>query len=291
MKKITAAALLAAITIFSFTGCNSNGKSADGYVLKMRMNKGDKFSQDYNMDMDMSINMAGMSKDVKMKVAADIDFNVLDSSTAGKQMKITYTKMSMSMDMGMPSVTAMTDSMMKKTSDGIVGKSVILTLAGNKVTDVQGMDSIIAAQQSDSLTRQTMEKMFSKDNFNNMFGMMFSLYPDHPVKEGDTWTGENKMDMNGVNMNVKTKYTLIRVKDGIAEVGVDGTIDSKGTMVQKGMSMDMDMTGTQKGKMNVKLADGYLQSGNYDMDIDASMSMMGQKIPMKMKASYTLKGN
>ncbi len=282
-------ALLFAAAAFFMVSCHSNG-GGDGYTLKMRLNKGDKFSQAMTMDMDMNMTVMGMQKDMKMKMDIGTDFEVLDSTAAGKELKITYNKMAMHMDMGMPN-TAMMDSMMNKSSSAIVGKSVVVTFSGNKVTDVKGFEEVMAANSSDSSTRQMMTKMFSKDNFNSMFGMMFGLYPNKPVKEGESWSTVNNMDISGMNMGVNTKYTLLSVKDNIAEIAVDGTVDSKGTMKQGAVNMDMDMKGTQKGKLNVKVTDGYLQTGSYDMDITADMNVMGQKMPMKMKATYTLKGN
>ena len=282
-------ALLFAAAAFLMLSCNSHGGS-DGYTLKMRLNKGDKFSQAMTMDMDMNMTVMGMQKDVKMKMDVGTDFEVLDSTAAGKDLKITYNKMVMHMDAGMGN-NAMMDSLMNKSTGAVVGKSVVVTFAGNKVTDVKGFDELMAGNTSDSTTRKMMEKMFSKDNFNSMFGMMFGLYPNKPVKEGESWSTVNNMDISGMNMGVNTKYTLLGVKDNIAEIGVDGTVDSKGTMKQGAVNMDMDMKGTQKGKLNVKLSDGYLQTGTYDMDITADMNVMGQKMPMKMKATYTLKGN
>ena len=282
-------ALLFAAAAFFMGSCNSHG-GGDGYMLKMRLNKGDKFSQAMTMDMDMNMTVMGMQKNVKMKMDVGTDFEVLDSNAAGKQLKITYNNMAMHMDMGMGN-NAMMDSLMNKSTGAIVGKSVVVTFAGNKVTDVKGFEEVMAANTSDSATRQMMTKMFSKDNFNSMFGMMFGLYPNKPVNEGDSWTTVNSMDISGMNMGVNTKYTLLSVKDDIAQLAVDGTVDSKGTMKQGAVNMDMDMKGTQKGKLNVKVSSGYLQAGNYDMDITADMNVMGQKMPMKMKATYTLKGN
>lgn len=289
MKKITAA-LLIAITTMGMISCNS-GKSGDSYVLKMRLNKGDKFGQDMKMDMDMNITAMGMTKDMKMGMNIGADFEVLDSTAAGKDLKITYTKSEMKMNMGGdPSTSAITDSIMNESGKMLVGKSVVFTVADNKITDVKGMDQMVSADSLNPATRQAMSKMFSKDNLNSMFGMMFSIYPNKPVKEGDTWTADNTVDMNGMKMNIKANYKLIKVTNGIAEIAVDGTVDSKGSMEQSGMNIDMDMKGTQKGTMNLKVADGYLKDGKYTMDIDATMNMMGQKMPMKMKAAYTMTG-
>ncbi len=62
-------------------------------------------------------------------------------------------------------------------------------------------------------------------------------------------------------------------------------------MEQGGMKIDMDMRGEQKGKINVGLADGYLKDSQITMDLNADMNIMGQKVPMTMKASYLIKGD
>ncbi len=42
--------------------------------------------------------------------------------------------------------------------------------------------------------------------------------------------------------------------------------------------------------MFVKLSDGYLKNANYNMDIDANINVMQQKILIKLKAVYTITG-
>lgn len=177
---------------------------------------------------------------------------------------------------------------MNETTKHMVGKSIIMTIKNKKVVDVSGMDSVIAP---DEASRAMMEKMFSAESLNQSFGMMFNIYPDKPVKIGDSWDAENEIEMGSMKMKVKTTYTLAGVKDGLAELTVNGTINSKGSMTQGGMDMNMDMKGSQKGRMYLKLETGYINKGNYDMNIDATMDAMGQKIPMTLKGKYSITGN
>ncbi len=286
MKKSAITVFLFASIVFILSSCSGDG--GNGYDIKMRLNKGDKFSQNTEMDMDMNMTIAGMAKDMKMKMSTGSSFEVGDSSAAGKDVKITYNKMNIKMDMGL-GAGVNTDSIMNQTTKGIIGKSVVITLAHNKITDVKGFDSL-SVNSGDTASVKLMQKMFSKESLNNAFGIMFNIYPNKKVKEGESWTADNIMDVSGMNMKVKTKYTLLRVKNDIAEISIEGTIDSKGNMTQGGMNVDMDMKGTQKGKMNIKLSDGYLSSGNYDMDIEAGMNIMGQKMPLKMKAIAVMTG-
>jgi hypothetical protein len=53
----------------------------------------------------------------------------------------------------------------------------------------------------------------------------------------------------------------------------------------------MDMDGDQNGQMNIGLKDGYLLDSDYKMDLKANMNVMGQKVPMTIKAKYMMKGN
>ncbi|MFT3981605.1 MAG: DUF6263 family protein [Ferruginibacter sp.] len=286
MKKIVLNIMAPVAIILMMLACNSSSK--DGYLLKMRLAKGDKFSNNILMDMQVTTTVMGMSQEVKMKMDMGSDFEVLDSNASGKLLKMTYTRMKMGMNMANNPGIDM-DSIMNAATAGIIGKSITITLKDNKVVDVTGMDSILT-QAHDSSSRMMIEKMVEKENLNQTFGMMFNIYPEKPVKVGDSWEKENEFQASMMKMKVKTTYTLAGVKDGIAELTINGKIDSKGSMNQGNMEMTMDMKGTQKGRMGVKTESGYIDKGNYDMDVDANMEMMGQKVPMKLLAKYSISG-
>lgn len=288
MKKIASIITGIFSILLIFSACTNNSK--DGYLLKMRLAKGDTFINNIKMDMDMAISMMGMDQKMKMMMDIGSHFQVLDSTNSGQQLKLTYTNMKMKMDLGMKMPGANTDSIMDATSKNAVGKSIIITVKDNIVTNVSGMDSL-AFTNSTTESRAAVEKMFTRENMNQTFGMMFNMYPDKPVKVGDSWEKINEVELGMMKMKIKTTYTLSGVKDGLAELTMNGTIDSNGSMTQQGMDMKIDMGGTQKGRMTVKLATGYIYKGDYDMDITASMNAMGQKIPMTLKGKYTITGN
>lgn len=286
MKKITSLLLTAAIMVVTLISC---GNKNDSYIIAMRLDKGDKFKQDITMDMVTTISMMGMNKDMKTEMEIGSDFEVLDSTAAGTSIKMTYTKMAMDMDMGMAGDAKTADSLMKKTNQEMIGKSVVIVLDSNKVVEVKQANDLITT--ADTTASEMLEKMFSKENLNSMYGMMFSMYPGKPVKIKDSWNVNNAIDLAGMIMKIDTKYTLVSVKDGLAEINIDASIDSKGTMSQAGMNFDMDMKGTQTGKFYITLSDGYIQKGNYSMDVKTEMDIQGQKIPMNIKADYKVNGN
>jgi len=142
----------------------------------------------------------------------------------------------------------------------------------------------------DEATKLQVKKMFSKEQMNSMLAMMFQMYPDKPVKVGETWEKEIETSLSEVKMKMKGKYTLKSVKDGVAYIDIKGNFSGKGSMNQNGMNIDMDMDGDQTGQMSIGLADGYLKDSDYKMDMEAKMNVMGQKVPMTIKAKYLMKG-
>ncbi len=91
-------------------------------------------------------------------------------------------------------------------------------------------------------------------------------------------------------MKVLSKYKLASVRDGVAFIDVNGKVNGKGDMNQSGMKIELDMDGEQKGNFNIGIDDGYLKDSQVSMDIKADMAMMGQKIPLILKAYYLIKG-
>jgi hypothetical protein len=281
MKKIPVFLALLITSFAIITGCKTNNK--EGYLLKMRLAKGDVFQNNIVADMTTTVSLMGTEQSTKLKMDIGSKFEVMDSSAEGRQLKVTYTKMEMHADMGPGNENA--DSILNAGNKQAVGRSVVITLKDNKVVNVSGADSLMGAS-SDSAGKQMLQKFFTKENMNQTFGMMFGMYPAKPVKVGDTWDSENTMEMAGLAITVKTKYTLEKVENEIAELKVVGNIDTKGEMDINGTKLDVDMKGTQNGKVFITVATGYLDHGNYDMDIDATMNMMGQKVPMKIKSTY-----
>ncbi len=292
MKKNFLPVFLIMVTVTLFAAACNSGASGDAHTIKMRMNNGDTFNHNIKMNMLMNTTAMGQSMDMKMNMDAAIGFKVANGTADNKELAMTYNQMKMGMDMGKLQQTSInTDSIMNESTSKFIGKKVLLTLSPkNEITNVSGFDAI--ANSSDNpMAKEMMEKMFSKEQLNSMLGMMFSMYPGKPVKVGEVWESSTTMNMANIDMKVKIKYKLVGVKNGLADIDVDGIIDGKGKMNQGGMEMDMAMNGTQKGILTIKMDDGYLKDGAYKMDVKAEMEMMGQKIPMAIKADYTLKGN
>src|SRR5687767_7158273 len=139
---------LVSISIIAFS-CNQS--SGDPHTLKMRLAKGDVFTQELDMDMDVSMDMMGQNMKMEMGMKGANDFEVMGDSANLKNILMTYRKAEMKMSMtGMPgSENANYDDIMKSTADRIAGKKVMLRLDNkNEIVDVSGFEEMMWGDSS-----------------------------------------------------------------------------------------------------------------------------------------------
>jgi hypothetical protein len=285
-KQLVLPFLLLFSASYLFISCNNKGGgSGEAYTLKMRLAPGDNFKQDMDMTMNMQVEVAGQNMKTDLGIKGLMDFSVSGDSNNLKKIKMTYEKMGMTMKLDAPGMDGMNmDSILNKSNELINGKSVnILVNEKNEIVDVAGFEDIMVNEGLDDASKMQIKKMFSKEQINSMLGMMFQMYPDKPVKVGESWEKEIEFPMAEIKMKIKGKYTLKSVKDGVAFIDLKGTFKGKGSMNQNGMAIDMDMDGTQNGQINIGLEDGYLKDSDIKMDMKALTEVMGQKMKMTMK--------
>ncbi len=269
------------------------GSSADkAYTLKMRLAPGDKFGQDMDVSMDMK--MAGVMG-MNMSMTMNAEMEVVGDTADLKKIKFVYTKTAMNMDMaGIPGGGAMDTAELNKNMRAMENKPIYLYMdSKNEIVKIDGYEDLMDdAYTDDPQLKAQMDKMYSKDELNNMMGMMFRIYPDHPVKVGDKWENVSNFKMGPMSMELKNKYKLKEVENGVAVIEVDADYSGGGKMDNTGgMNMKMDMDGKQKGTVSVSTENGYMKAGNYDMTMKADATVMGQKVPIDMTGKYTMKGH
>jgi hypothetical protein len=242
-----------------------------------------------DMTMKMGMEVMGRKMDMDMGFRGVTTFRVLDVSDQFKEMSMTYSEMEMSANIeGMEEANDMLTN--NDAGRKLNGKSVTMKLNDkNEIIEVQGLDDLMVDDSMDAATQEQIKKMFSKEQMNSMFSLAFQMYPDKPVKVGDSWEKISDVNVAGVNMKLKNNFTLSAVKDGIASLKVEGKLDGKGNMQQGNMNMEMEVNGKQDGTIDLKLSDGLLVGSALVLDADAGLKMMGQSVPVKLKANYLMK--
>jgi hypothetical protein len=291
MKKITFQLVSLSLALFLVISCKEKGKSGtgDAYTLKMVLAKGDTFSHDMDMTMKMGMEVKGRKMDMNMGFRGITTFKVIDVTDEFKEMSMTYSAMQMTAD-----IAGMEDAndMLANNDAGrkLNGKSIKMKLNNkNEIIDVQGMDELMLDDSMDAATQEQIKKMLSKDQMNSIFGLAFQMYPDKPVTVGESWEKITDVNVAGINMKTKNTFTLNSVKDGIANLKVEGKLDGKGNMQQGETNMEMEVNGKQDGTIDINLADGLVVGSAVVLDANAGLKMMGQSVPMKLKGNYLMK--
>ncbi len=306
MKKILFLLYASAVMGIILPACNgSKSGNTDAVELKLNLQKGKTYS--YAMKTMMNIDMEVMGKPVntvgnidfgfKMKVD-DIDaqnnFNITTSYDA-----IRFKMNGMGMDMGYDSKNPgdtskenQMDGMFRKIFSSMLNQhfKIVMSPKG-AVLKIEGLKELVESMSANlnvpEAVREQMKKQmaqsFNEDQLKQSFGQAFSIYPDKPVKVGDSWTKNFDQTVNNMKMSQDIKYTVKEIRDNSVILDLDGTIKSSASN-DSTSTVKVDINGDEKGSMEFLRATGMISHGNIDMNMKATT--MGMPMNMKMKITF-----
>jgi hypothetical protein len=310
--------LLAAMTALLFS-CNDK-TSGEKYSLKPNLKPGESYGLEYKIEMDQDVmgmnNNITMNMGYQMKVRdispqhdinLDFMYNHIGMSMRSKLMNFSYDSDSSAAPQAGEKDESATGGLASKMKDmygkimgALVKKPMQITLDEfGKVKTVSGYKEMITSLK-DSLSTMTPGKDDALDNLmdeaqiRQVFQQTFGTFPQKPVSIGEKWSNEFSQNQSGMPMKFSNTYKLVDVlaKENEAIIDITSTITTgdNSEITKNGMSVKMDMNGTQTGKMTVDLGTGMVKSGKINQEIKVNMEMMGQKIPMTMKGTATMVG-
>ncbi|OJV52529.1 MAG: hypothetical protein BGO31_07725 [Bacteroidetes bacterium 43-16] len=286
MKKTLQLSAMAAMLFATATmSCNnaSDSKSESGtaatggsHNLKFNLKPGTAYS--YDMDVLQKIEAAGTTS--TNNLYSKYTFNVKEATEGNAKMEVVYDLMRMEVKSAGNTMKMSSEDQTPESQAfrDMVNKpfSMIVSPEG-KVVSIEGWESIdkTGTMKSEDL-KQTMETSLN-------------IFPDKPVKVGDTWKKDMNTTMQMFKMNISSTYTLTEVKDNVATISLNSDISMlQGDAPSNGM--DMNMKGTQKGKMEVDINTGMTLSGTITQDIKGEMKAQGQTMPMSITSDIKITG-
>lgn len=186
----------------------------------------------------------------------------------------------------------------------IKGSSLWLTMnSKGKIVKVTGGKEItdkvlkaVAFYNDEKLT-QTIKAELSKltgDEFvQTTLAGAYSFYPDTAIVPGQSWSKKG-LAKEALQPDVVTKYTLNSIDDGIASIDLESNYKSDGTIKQLnllGEKVQADLSQKTTGSIEVELATGILQQGQWKSNIDGTIEVMGRVVPVELtvKKSVSIK--
>ncbi len=253
--------------------------SLQGFAQSLKLDAGKKLGLTTINEMDMDMGMAG-----KMKITTQANNTIVLGTADADAYKATskLTRMKITQEGMGKSETKDTDVAADMDTDE--GKELAKDLNVEKEITINKNTGTVKATKPED----------KDDNDNPMAGLMGGAtskmtegfaFMAIPVgkKAGDKWADST------TEAGVKTtkNYQIKSIENGIASVNVATTI--KGTFSQEtqGMQMEMTLDGTGNGVYTVEAATGIVKKSITNNDINGSMDMMGQSIPLTIKAVVT----
>ena len=292
--------LATATLLFAQTSCNNEGEGntaggGDAIDLKLNLQPGKTYA--YTTETDMEIEQSMMGQNIKTENNSTMVYNydVTAGEGNGKDIKVTYTRVSTKMKNAMMNMEYDSADSTKNNSEmkgmgKMVGKSFTMKVnEQGEINEIMGLDELM--QTDDAVANAQMKTMFNDTAMRGLMQQSLNVFPGKAVKPGDTWTKTYTLDMAFMQMNMNTTYTLKSVSDGIAHLDMDTKIDGNGasnTGQMKGLNMNLK--GDAKGTMDVMVASGLIKESEIKQEINGDVSMQGMKIPMKIKGTTKIMG-
>ena len=268
-------------------------------ALKFNPEKGSKY--DYNTTVVQKINMSVMGQNMEtvLNVGILYDFVINDKTSEEVKTTVTYKEMSLNsqnpmMPMSYSSKTPKANPTEAETAIGKFFSAMIdvpigITFAPEgKVKGVSGFekiaDEITKAMGSNAAANgmaNMMKEQFSEEMMKQSMEQSFNVYPDKPVKIGDSWTKSASVPMKPLDIKSEIVYTLKSIDKNNALVGIaaDLKMDSS-----PNTAASMNLKGTQTGTMTIDLKSGIIKSSEVTLKLSGTVA----NNPFEMDATSNL---
>lgn len=309
MKRIIPAILMTAISLVFFSAFRSGGEE-----LRLHLQKGQTYTESQNSQSVITEQVQGQTITVNLGLQSRIGFTVKDFSNGIYDLSVQYQSVSMHMTLPNGNMTFNSDSATADNAGSMIlhelmGKSfeVQMTPAG-RITNISGLDSIFS-QMSASMTsvpeaqrEQTFDQLkrqFGENSLKGSLQVFTAIYPDKPVKQGDTWNVNTTMTSTMATA-LSSAYTLDEIGNDYDKISGKTTItplDSTVTVQMNGMSLQYDMHGNMSSNLSVDRKSGWLDDGNIEQDMEgvahiqpSAMIPNGMDMPISIKSTTHISG-
>ena len=275
------------LAFYILQSCNTAG-SGEAVSLKFNLEKGKSY--EYEIISSMQNEVQGQVMNSNMQFHYLIE--VLDDNNGIKTLRNTYNRVKMQMDMPNTNVDIDTDTQQDTTANAndstgidnmmsdmfyaMKGKSFTMKVnASGEVVEISGLEEMQQAM-IDGLKANTEKRpyfeagfksQFNEENLRQLFSQAFNIFPNKPVRVGDSW---NKvMSINNGMTKINTTYTVKAIEPGSITLDASSTFDMMGS------------TGIQQGSFEINPQTGLITHAEYTQTFEG---------PMKMVTTTVIKG-
>ena len=304
--------ILIALASIILAGCPASKSSTDVITLKLNLEKGKTYSYGTSTHFDMNMEVSGQKMATGLDMAYTYKIALDHADSSGNQVlnstidAIKFKAAVMGMSMGYDSKEVIDTShqdamsgMFRKIFSGMLGKSFKITIGPTgSIVDVSGVEEMITnmingfpgTDEEKEKMKAQLNQSFNKEQVKQTFAQAFNLYPDKPVKIGDSWKKEVELGMKGMSNTQEITYKVKDITSSTVVLDLKGDIKSS-----EGAHSDstatapaMNLNGSESGSITLDRTSGMATDGDIDMTMKGSVDMKGSKVPMDMKGKIKL---
>jgi hypothetical protein len=290
MKKIFTLAFILAPLFCLLGSCGGNsggGMNNDGSIsLKFNFQKGTKYKYIVKNRQTISEELMGKQISVDQDMGMESTYSVTGAEGDNKKLSVTYDRITMKSNNSFRNMsydsddTAHSSPEMRRLGD-MLHRTFSMT--------VNEKGQIVALDGFKELMPGSGENVpISDSSLRSMMQQAFYIYPDKPVKPGDTWNNSYKASLGIVDMNTDNTFKLISVKDGIAHIEMSSKISSQPNNEEQ---VKMSLEGVQTGGLDVDIASGLLVGSVLSQQIKGTFEMNGNKMPVEISSDINVSGS
>jgi hypothetical protein len=241
--------------------------------LKYKLNKGDKYSYNLNLDQDINFEANGQAVSLNQLMNFYMIMTIDNAENAGNY-KIISTIDRITMNQKIFGMELNYDSGDSSTFTSGMGKQIgdqMNKIIGKKfTTEIDTYGNIQSIDMSEISDNKDISGNINKN-------AEFTIYPDHKIAVGESWETDSKPLTNS-SMKIHTKYTLTKVKGKKAFISFESTITSSD-------KSETNVNGTQTGKMIVNKKTGWILHSEIDQELKIDIDQGGMTIPAEISGS------
>lgn len=133
------------------------------------------------------------------------------------------------------------------------------------------------------------DRTISDSSFRKVLTQALHIYPNHPVKVGETWQKQFKTSIGFLTINVTNNYKLMFLNGPVAHIEVSSRIASDSN-TQMG-NAKMSIMGIQSGSLDVQISSGLITNGRFEQQLSGTIDFAGKETPVSITSNIDIMGS
>ncbi|MBO9200795.1 MULTISPECIES: DUF6263 family protein [Niastella] len=269
------------------------------YHLRLNLAKGSTYHYTVEYETNTGLEVAGKKINVLNQSEIGVTY-VIDKDSAGNYLfQVKYDKIHIRTKTGdketeytVPNAEGTADPMEKMLAALKTANIVATVTPAGKVTSITGYqglsDKMLAGLNTDVQSRKMaqaqLEKVIGEGILKKNIDQLFNLYPDAAIHVGDSWK-TSATQKGEIPLDVQLTNKLKDIDDDIATIKSKGVVSSnKADANIMGQQVTSSLQGEQSGESEVEIKTGLLLSSKTKTDVQGTLQMMAQEIPVTIRS-------